>query len=116
MQAFADGASDRWVYHLSAERPTLEALPGEAIQAEIRRQVDRAEEKTRTLLGKGDKAQAGAQVAAAFDEYRTTRESRLEMSVAGDGQQGSAEMPGHFLRDFLTLLQSASFLARGREG
>jgi CRISPR-associated protein Cmr2 len=115
-QAFADGASDRWVYHLCAELPTLEGLPGEAIGAEIRRQVGRAEEKTRTLLGKGEKKQAGAQVAAAFDEYRTTRKSRLEKSVAGDGQQDSAEMPGHFLRDFLTLLQSASFLARGREG
>jgi len=117
VQAFAnDGASDRWVYHLRAELPTLEALPVEAIRAEIRRQVDRAEEETRTLLGKGEKKEAGAQVAAAFEAYRTMRTSRMEKSVAGDGQQDSAEMPGHFLRDFLTLLQSASFLARGREG
>jgi CRISPR-associated protein Cmr2 len=116
VQAFADGASDRWAYHLRAELPTLQGLPVEAIQVEIRRQVDRAEEETRRLLGEGDKAQAGRRVAAAFEEYRTMRTSRMGKSVASHGQEDSAGRLGHFLRDFLTLLQSASFLAWGREG
>ena len=115
VQAFAEGASDRWVYKLRAELPTLEGLPVEAIQAEIRRQVDGAEEETRRLLGKDDKPQAGAQVAAAFENYAAMRAGRGKTGVTAYSQRGSAGLLGHFLYDFLTLLQSASFLARGRE-
>jgi CRISPR-associated protein Cmr2 len=116
VKAFAGGVSDRWVYHLHGELETLQALPVEAIQAEIRRQVDRAEEETRRKLGSGEKGRAGTDVAAAFGEYRKTmRARRMQKNAAGAGKKDSGAPHEHFLGDFLTLLQSASFLARGRE-
>ncbi|MBI2190386.1 MAG: type III-B CRISPR-associated protein Cas10/Cmr2 [Planctomycetes bacterium] len=108
VQAFEKEASDRWAYHLRGERPILKALPIEAIQAEIRRQVGRAEEKTRILLGNGDKKMAGQTLADAFAAYHAMREKREKE------RQGEDNLAGRFLEDFITLCQSASFLARER--
>jgi CRISPR-associated protein Cmr2 len=47
VQAFRDGASDRWLYRLSAALP---ALPTEALDAELRRHLGRTEEETCTAL------------------------------------------------------------------
>jgi hypothetical protein len=47
VKAFSDGASDRWLYRLRAALP---ALPDEAFDAELRRQLGRAEEETRAAL------------------------------------------------------------------
>jgi hypothetical protein len=47
VRAFRGGASDRWLYRLRAALP---ALPKEALDAELRRQLGRAEEDTRTAL------------------------------------------------------------------
>jgi CRISPR-associated protein Cmr2 len=104
VRAFAAGASDRWAYHLRAELPTLEGLPLEAMLAEIRRQVDRTEAETKSLLAEGDSAAAGTTIAASFNQYRQMRAARKS-----DGLLGLS------LGDFITLLQSASFLARGKE-
>ena len=91
-RTFADGASDRWTYKLRAELPTLgsDLLPREAMEAEIRRLVDRAD----------DSGQTGARVADAFRLYSGHRN--------GVGA-------GRLLLDFATICQSASFMARGRD-
>ena len=47
VQAFRDGASDRWLYRLRAALP---ALPTEAFDAELRRHLERSEEQTRAAL------------------------------------------------------------------
>jgi hypothetical protein len=54
-------------------------------------------------------------VAAAFENYAAMRAGRGKTGVTAYSQRGSAGLLGQFLHDFLTLLQSASFLARGRE-
>ncbi|MCS7304969.1 MAG: type III-B CRISPR-associated protein Cas10/Cmr2 [Thermoguttaceae bacterium] len=120
------GASDRWAYHLYQELPTLEGLPLamqadpsaqqmaqgrglsvedlalEAIQAELRRQMNRAEEATRKRLFGPNFQQAGDQLAQQFASYRQQMKDR--------------NYPvGQLLRHFLTLCQMASFLARRRE-
>ena len=47
MNAFVNGASDRWLYRL---RGVLPSLPANAFDAEMKRQLGRAEEETRTAL------------------------------------------------------------------
>jgi CRISPR-associated protein Cmr2 len=115
VQSFTKGASDRWVYHLRSELPTLEGLPAEAIQAEIRRHIGRAEEETRKLLGGENGEQAGTLIAASFMKYLEMRAARIKEGATGRDSQGPNHRQGRFLADFVTLLQSASFLARGRE-
>jgi CRISPR-associated protein Cmr2 len=99
---FADGASDRWAYRLYAEQPTLEHLPVEAIKAEMRRQLARAEPPTPSLIPPDE-------LADAFDGL-------FNDSVSTDG--GSRKrFPSHSaaLHTLLTLCHIASFLARGRD-
>ena len=89
---FVAGASDRWTYRLRAELPALgsDMLPPAALRAEIRRVVDH-----------GDTADGGsicgATVAGVFENYC---ELRHGVPVA------------ELLTDFVTLCQSASFMAR----
>jgi CRISPR-associated protein Cmr2 len=90
-QQFRSGASDRWTYHLHMERSSLADLPVEAMQAEIRRQIMRAEEPTPRLL-------PPASIAGAFESFRS------RFGTAGEALAG-----------FLTLCHTASFLARGRD-
>jgi len=99
---FAAGASDRWAYHLYAERPTLERLPVEAIKAEMRRQLGRAEAPTPSLLPPDE-------LVATFDRLR-------ESSVTTDaGSNKRFAWLDAALHAFLTLCHTASFLARGRD-
>jgi CRISPR-associated protein Cmr2 len=98
------GASDRWAYHLAAEQHTLVGLPGDAMRTEIRRRVDRADERTRRLLGRGAAANAGDEVARAFKHYLGLASERTPALAAGPA-----------LANFITLCQTASFLARGRD-
>jgi len=100
--AFQKGASDRWAYHLYADRPTLEKLPLEAIKAEIRRQLKRAEEPTPTLI-------LPDELAEAFDRFR---QSTVE---AGGGLKLRFDSTSVALKQFLTLCHTTSFLARGRD-
>ena len=92
---FVAGASDRWTYRLRAELPSLTSglLPQEALTAEIRRIVDRGD------TGDRDGCDGTAMVQA-FEEYRTLRKAATEAQL---------------LTDFVTLCQSASFMARGHE-
>jgi CRISPR-associated protein Cmr2 len=102
VEAFHKRASDRWVYHVSAERETLAALPREAIQAEIRRQVSRADKPTPDLLPPDRLAEAFRQ----FCDTTVTVDGGHPRRFASDGDA---------LLHFLTLCQSASFLVRGKD-
>jgi len=101
-QKFAAGASDRWTYRLYAERPTLEQLPVEAIKAEMRRQLGRAEAPTPSLLPPDE-------LVAMFDRFR---ESSVKIHGGSDRRFPSLDAA---LRAFLTLCHTASFFARGRD-
>ena len=63
---------------------------------------------------RGNEEQAAALVAVAFEEYGTMRAGRMGKTAAAHEPDPTGAL-GHFLRDFITLLQSASFLARGRD-
>lgn len=111
-----DGASDRWAYQLRTESEVLDGLPIEAMKAEIARLVNRSEPETRVRLaalsGNGEASRAGEMVARAFEHYANLRKIAAE-------QAGKDKSPPELLketfRDFVTLCQTASFLARGRD-
>jgi CRISPR-associated protein Cmr2 len=90
------GASDRWAYHLAGELPTLRGLDVLAMKAEIRRQVNRSETATKDKLGGTDL------LAEQFDRFHSL--------VLGRKMDDAQALAG-----FVTLCQSASFLARGRD-
>lgn len=106
------GASDRWAYHLFAELPTLKGVDDvAAMRAEIQRQVNRSEKATRDRLiaaaprgPESDKQpdSAGDLVASQFDAVRDQFRGRTLNDAA-------------LLTNFITLCQTASFLARGRD-
>lgn len=100
-QQFADGASDRWAYHLYSETPILEKLPVEAIVAEMRRQLARAEAPTPRMIHPDD-------LVKAFDSL-----SRASVGTNGDFMR--FQSTAQALRAFLTLCHTASFMARGNE-
>jgi len=102
MTQFMAGASDRWAYHLYAQRSTLNRLPIPAMQAEIRRQINHSDEPTPSLI-------PPEQLAHAFDQLR----SEMVSTPAGDRLRFGT--PGAALDSFLTLCHTASFLARGRD-
>jgi CRISPR-associated protein Cmr2 len=103
VEAFTRGASDRFAYHLAAERQTLQGLPPEAQRAELRRQIQRTEPESREkLTGFKDKQRAGAKMVELFGEYSDAL-----------GKKGADRH--ELLSRFIDLLQTASFLARGRE-
>jgi CRISPR-associated protein Cmr2 len=111
VDAFTQQASERWAYHLRAQAETLQGLNVAAMQAEIKRQVDRAEQRTRQLLADEDPKSAGARIAAAFEDYRSkATEPRTEEQPARP-----RFTDGEAFSQFITLCQSASFLARGRD-
>lgn len=101
-QQFAAGASNHWAYRLYAERPTLEQLPVEAIKAEMRRQLGRAEAPTPTLIS---------------PDTVVTALERLVLSTIGTDASSKARFASlnAALHAFLTLCHTASFLARGRD-
>lgn len=106
------GASDRWAYRLRAEVHALAQLPVEAMEAEIRRQIRRAEESTRRKLGRDeDPKTAGDVLVEAFRQYRTSQRPP-QRDQAAESRFASA---GDALEPFVILCQSASFLARGRD-
>jgi CRISPR-associated protein Cmr2 len=102
-RAFAGGASDRFAYHLAGERHTLEGLDVSMQVAELKRQFGRSEPFTRNALtGAEDKLRAGDILAGLYLEYETAVRARPGMG-------------GRAFGDFVCLLQTASFLARGRD-
>jgi len=117
VQAFLQGASDRWTYHLHADIETLACLENKAVTAEITRVVNRGDLASRRTLvsqlsanGLTDPAQAGATVA---DYYRTFLDILMER--ARDSHHNKTEIQEQAGKNFITLAQAASFLARGRD-
>lgn len=102
-EQFDADASDRWVYHLCAEQSTLEGLPVEAIKAEMRRQLRRAESPTPERIPPD-------QLVATFDRFR-------KLSITRDSGAQTPRFPSLkvALGEFLTLCHTAAFLARGRD-
>lgn len=100
---FLSGASDRFAYHLAGERQTLEALGQSAQEAELKRQIGRTENPTRkALTGSEDKKDAGERMAADFRAYASSLRGRPAAAASAFG-------------GFVDLLQTASFMARGRD-
>jgi CRISPR-associated protein Cmr2 len=97
------GASDRWAYHLKGELETLQGVPLAAMRAEIGRQVARSDERTRAAFPPAEMVQA-------FDSLRGARKRKPD---GGDEARFATEADA--LEHFLTLCQTASFLARGRD-
>ena len=95
---FAGGATDRWVYRLRAELPTLggEGIPEAAVGAEIRRLFKRASDS------------AGARTAG--PNGRDAEEWWRYFAAAGRRRGRST---GELLTDFTLTCQGASFVARG---
>ncbi len=89
---FLRGISDRWAYRLRAELPTLQALPEPAFRAELMRLLNRLE--------------AGRQARDAFRDRVTSFWSGYQQRWTDSGTSRA---------DLVTLCQSASFLARGRD-
>lgn len=118
MNAFENGASDRWTYRIQAEMPALSGLPLEAMKAELKRQVNRAERKTRELFGETGNKSAGQLLCDLFEEYLENRKAQTE-KTAGNRPTFSDPVrppgPGDFFMDFIVLVQSASFLAERRD-
>jgi len=98
-QAFVEKASDRWAYRLRSLLPTLGGaeIPRAAVEAEIRRQVLRAESEM-------VEAFSATRIADAFADYD---KAMCERRAATDHAAS--------LRDFITLCQTASFMARERD-
>jgi CRISPR-associated protein Cmr2 len=102
IDAFLRGASDRWAYHLAAELETLLGLPKEAMCSEVRRQVDRSEADTRSILSPGASDLAGKRIVDDLGDFNA--------SMSGRDQTNAS-----VLQSFVKLAQTASFLARGRD-
>ena len=94
---FDAGASDRWLYTLRSELPALggELLPWEGIEAEVRRLAGRVEGKDKRI--------------DPDDAVRLLKVCREATSKRENEPQDRRKILG----DFITLGQSASFLARG---
>jgi CRISPR-associated protein Cmr2 len=92
VQDFINDMSDRWAYRLRAELPTLEGLPEMAFRAELTRLLTRLEAKEERREAFRDR------VLAFWDSYRQRFQDKPETR-----------------RAFVTLCQSAAFLARGRD-
>lgn len=96
IRQFQAGASDRWTYKLREELVTLRGLPLDAGRAEALRLVDRGDF--------ADKAAFAATIAELFDAYR------------GQMTRSERKWPtADVLAGFVALVQTASFLARGKE-
>ncbi len=91
VEAFAQGASDRWLYHLRRELPTLRdsGLPAAAVSAEVRRLVQRSQDH-------GAVEARGAPPDRWWQEYR-----------------GLAAADSPTVEAFTRLCLGASFMARG---
>lgn len=92
-----NGISDRWAYHLRAELPTLVGLPWETFRSELERLLGRIDGVTPQ---RGDTFRSD--ILSLFGAYQSEMRSR--------GQEDA-----RISHDFVTLCQSASFLARGRD-
>ncbi len=115
VRSFMGGASDRWAYHLKNELPTLRGLPMEAMTSEMSRQIRRSEEITRQAFPPDRMVAAfRAYRAAMLRELRRPKDAAFTQKFQTRREQDD-ELTGRAFEGFLTLCQTASFLARGRD-
>ena len=100
VHAFVGGASDRWAYKLRADLPVFENDPT-MFKLELGRQLGRAEQPTRDHF---------PNAAAQFEAYHD-----LLLNADRQKRRKDAATEKDAITDFVTLLQTASFLARGRD-
>jgi CRISPR-associated protein Cmr2 len=106
LDPFRDGASDRWVYRLRAEEPTLRELTAPAIRAEIGRLATPGAD-----ADQNDKPPVErARVVGSWEAYRSAMSARSRPKSASGPDQGPSE-----LADFVTVAQTMSFLSRGKD-
>ena len=96
-----EGISDRWAYRLRAVSETVEALPVEAAASTLQQAIQRSSEETRKVFNSHED---GRDLVSAFHDYRRYRAAGQQASQTGNG-----------FVDFITLCQTASFLARGKD-
>jgi len=101
LDAFAAGASDRWLHAFAAELPVLSGLPLPAVEAELARLVNRSDEPTRRALSGPAGRDAGGELAGALRDY-------LQQLDPARRRMGQSEA----IEQFCLLVQAASFLAR----
>lgn len=102
-EAFKSGASDRFAYQLAEKCETLKNLPSEAQLSQIRLHMKRTEEDTRQkVTGSGKKDLAAAWLADRYQDYT----NQLASMTLGNSS---------LLEQFVWFIQTASFMARGRE-
>jgi len=91
---FIENASDRWAYRLRQELPVLQGIECDAFKAEIKRLIVKGSDEKVKFEEKD--------VLEAFDKYyaKMIKRGRPDESIRAD---------------FVTLIQSTSFLARGRD-
>jgi len=106
VNGFLAKASDRWAYKLRADLPVIEQDP-QMFKLELGRQLNRAEEDTKKLL-------SANQLLGHFDSYRDQLlDPHRQNERHEQGKPPATEKDA--ITDFVTLLQTASFLARGRD-
>ena len=107
--AFMNHASDRWAYRLAAEMQTWSKFTDSAIlEAELRRQVNRSDDETRIAFAKQDGTDGG--IADDFQNYCS-----LVRKLGLNKPQHQSPPVGELFCRFITLVQSAAFIARGRD-
>jgi CRISPR-associated protein Cmr2 len=104
---FAGGISDRWCYRLRAELPTLAGgpVPWGAARAEVRRLLDRLDEADETRR---------AEFCKTVDDFLAAYHADCRSERRRE-RRTDDELKAWALEGFVTLCQSASFLARGRD-
>ncbi len=98
---FEQQASDRWTYQLRALAPNLRRLELDALRGEIRRQIQRSDDKTRGLI-------SAERVTEELGKYWGWRQELFPTA-------NKDQFRGLVFEDFVSLCQSASFLARGTQ-
>lgn len=119
VEAFRNGASDRWAYRLRQLAEPLDGMKeADARIAELKRQIGRAE--TDTLQKLADHLPAGAPTDP--DDPVKDRAKRAMVAAFGSFHAGRDDPPRRappdpdpVLHDFAMLCQAASFLARARD-
>ena len=106
IDAFTQGASDRWAYHLAAETRTLGGLANEqGLEWELQRQISRSDDKTRAAFMPKEM----------LEHFRSYQAFRTDRDRFPNDKPRQREAKNQAFVDFITLCQSASFLARGRD-
>lgn len=107
---FIDKASDRWTYKLREQLHVLGRLPGtialESIEAELNRLLNRLQESTPEFR---------QHVLSFFESYRTEMQGPGRNWKSENENENGIITENKIASHFITLCQSASFMARGRE-